>query len=99
MAAPHDGATDIYGPNSKLSGLPARAGQPSRTHSSHLKSRNRLRRSEGIMIGRHTLRAMLLTAALASPAALHAQQQTASNDATGVEAVVVTAPHYVPDRN
>ncbi|HEY1563028.1 MAG TPA: hypothetical protein VGF71_19365, partial [Caulobacteraceae bacterium] len=51
------------------------------------------------MTSRHTLRAMLLAAALASPAALHAQQQTASNDATGVEAVVVTAPHYVPDRN
>ena len=52
------------------------------------------------MTGRHpmSLRALLLAAALASPAALHAQQQTASND-TGVEAVVITAPHYVPDRN
>jgi iron complex outermembrane receptor protein len=52
------------------------------------------------MTSRQTLRALLLAAALASPAVLHAQQQTASNDtATGVEAVVVTAPHYVPDRN
>ena len=53
------------------------------------------------MTDRHpiSLRALLLAAALASPAALHAQQQTASNDSTGVEAVVVTAPHYVPDHN
>jgi iron complex outermembrane receptor protein len=51
------------------------------------------------MTGRHTLRAMLLAAAFASPAMLHAQAtQTASND-TSVEALVVTAPHYVPDRN